>query len=258
MTTNTAIVRVEQLYPFPTAALARRIKRMTALEQVVWCQEEPKNNGAWFFVEPYIEEALDQAGKAPMRARYAGRKAARRPRPASPSATRPSRRRWSPTPWVSPFAKKFAAARKGLKHGDRSQSARAGRIDHRGDARQWLKQPGDAVAHDEPIASLETDKVAVEVPAPVAGVMGEQLVKEGDTVTVGAVIATIEAGERGRRACEAGARPAARRRPAERPPGRPSGMTMAVRSFVAVGAPRGARTWRRSRRRSRAPARTAA
>ena len=59
---------------------------------------------------------------------------------------------------------------------------------------QWLKQPGDAVKADEPVASLETDKVAVEVPSPVAGTMGEQLVKEGDTVAVGALIARIEAG----------------------------------------------------------------
>jgi 2-oxoglutarate dehydrogenase E2 component (dihydrolipoamide succinyltransferase) len=59
---------------------------------------------------------------------------------------------------------------------------------------QWLKKPGDAVKADEPIASLETDKVAVEVPSPVAGTMGEQLVKEGDSVAVGAVIARIEAG----------------------------------------------------------------
>jgi 2-oxoglutarate dehydrogenase E2 component (dihydrolipoamide succinyltransferase) len=59
---------------------------------------------------------------------------------------------------------------------------------------QWLKQPGDPVALDEPIASLETDKVAVEVPSPVAGVMGQQIVKEGDTVNVGAVIAVIEDG----------------------------------------------------------------
>ena len=57
---------------------------------------------------------------------------------------------------------------------------------------QWLKQPGEPVALDEPIASLETDKVAVEVPSPVAGVMGQQLVKEGDTVLVGAVIGVIE------------------------------------------------------------------
>ncbi|WP_340313803.1 2-oxoglutarate dehydrogenase complex dihydrolipoyllysine-residue succinyltransferase [Rhizorhabdus argentea] len=59
---------------------------------------------------------------------------------------------------------------------------------------QWLKQPGDAVKVDEPIASLETDKVAVEVPSPVAGVIGELVVDEGDTVNVGAVIARIEAG----------------------------------------------------------------
>ncbi len=58
----------------------------------------------------------------------------------------------------------------------------------------WLKKPGEAVALDEPIASLETDKVAVDVPSPVAGVLGQQLVKEGDTVNVGAVIATVEAG----------------------------------------------------------------
>ena len=45
---------------------------------------------------------------------------------------------------------------------------------------EWLKQPGEAVAADEPIASLETDKVAVEVPAPVAGVMGQHIAKAGD------------------------------------------------------------------------------
>lgn len=59
---------------------------------------------------------------------------------------------------------------------------------------QWLKQPGDPVKLDEPIASLETDKVAVDVPSPVAGVMGAHLVKEGDNVSVGAVIALIEDG----------------------------------------------------------------
>jgi 2-oxoglutarate dehydrogenase E2 component (dihydrolipoamide succinyltransferase) len=59
---------------------------------------------------------------------------------------------------------------------------------------QWLKKPGEAVAIDEPIASLETDKVAVEVPSPVAGVMGAYAVQEGATVNVGAVIGSIEAG----------------------------------------------------------------
>jgi 2-oxoglutarate dehydrogenase E2 component (dihydrolipoamide succinyltransferase) len=58
---------------------------------------------------------------------------------------------------------------------------------------EWLKQPGDPVKADEPIASLETDKVSIEVPSPIDGVMGEQAVKVGDTVQVGAMIATIDA-----------------------------------------------------------------
>jgi 2-oxoglutarate dehydrogenase E2 component (dihydrolipoamide succinyltransferase) len=58
---------------------------------------------------------------------------------------------------------------------------------------QWLKNPGEAVAADEPIASLETDKVTVEVPSPMAGVLTEALVNEGDTVAVGAIIARIDA-----------------------------------------------------------------
>jgi 2-oxoglutarate dehydrogenase E2 component (dihydrolipoamide succinyltransferase) len=59
---------------------------------------------------------------------------------------------------------------------------------------QWLKMPGDAVKADDPVASLETDKVAIEVPSPVDGVMGDQLVAVGDTVAVGAAIARIESG----------------------------------------------------------------
>ena len=57
---------------------------------------------------------------------------------------------------------------------------------------QWLKKPGEAVAADEPLASLETDKVTVDVPSPVAGVLSETLVNEGDTVAVGALIARID------------------------------------------------------------------
>ena len=56
---------------------------------------------------------------------------------------------------------------------------------------QWLKKPGETVAADEAIASLETDKVSVEVPSPVAGTISELLANEGDTVAVGAIIARI-------------------------------------------------------------------
>lgn len=59
---------------------------------------------------------------------------------------------------------------------------------------EWFKQPGDAVAADEAICSLETDKVAVDVPSPVAGIMSEHRAAVGDNVEVGAVIAVIEAG----------------------------------------------------------------
>ena len=59
---------------------------------------------------------------------------------------------------------------------------------------EWLKQPGEAVAVDEPICSLETDKVAIDVPSPVAGIMSQHRVAVGDTVEVGAVIAVVEAG----------------------------------------------------------------
>jgi 2-oxoglutarate dehydrogenase E2 component (dihydrolipoamide succinyltransferase) len=78
---------------------------------------------------------------------------------------------------------------------------------------QWLKKPGEAVAADEPIASLETDKVAVEVPSPVAGVMGAYAVEEGATVNVGAVIASIEAGSGAAAAPVPAAQPAAAPQP---------------------------------------------
>jgi len=70
---DVSIVRIEQLYPFPGEPLAVRLKRMTNLEEVVWCQEEPKNNGAWFFVESRIEDALTASGHKGMRPSYAGR-----------------------------------------------------------------------------------------------------------------------------------------------------------------------------------------
>ncbi|HEY4343000.1 MAG TPA: 2-oxoglutarate dehydrogenase complex dihydrolipoyllysine-residue succinyltransferase [Parvibaculum sp.] len=59
---------------------------------------------------------------------------------------------------------------------------------------QWFKQPGDAVTVDEPLVELETDKVTVEVPAPASGVLSEILVKSGETVTIGAILASIGEG----------------------------------------------------------------
>jgi 2-oxoglutarate dehydrogenase E2 component (dihydrolipoamide succinyltransferase) len=59
---------------------------------------------------------------------------------------------------------------------------------------KWFKKPGDAVAVDEPLVELETDKVTIEVPAPAAGVLGEISAKDGDTVAVGALLGEIKEG----------------------------------------------------------------
>ena len=59
---------------------------------------------------------------------------------------------------------------------------------------KWFKKPGDAVAVDEPLVELETDKVTIEVPAPAAGVLSDIAAKDGETVAVGAVLGQIKEG----------------------------------------------------------------
>jgi len=59
---------------------------------------------------------------------------------------------------------------------------------------KWFKQPGDAVAVDEPLVELETDKVTIEVPAPAAGVLSDIAAKDGETVAVGAILGQIKEG----------------------------------------------------------------
>ena len=73
------IIRIEQLYPFPSEPLVKRLKAMPKLQEVVWAQEEPKNNGAWLFVEDLLEQCLADAGFARMRPQYAGRDASASP-----------------------------------------------------------------------------------------------------------------------------------------------------------------------------------
>jgi 2-oxoglutarate dehydrogenase E1 component len=73
------IVRIEQLYPFPSEPLVKRLKAMPKLQDLVWAQEEPKNNGAWLFVEDLLEQCLVDAGFARMRPQYAGRDASASP-----------------------------------------------------------------------------------------------------------------------------------------------------------------------------------
>ena len=72
---DTAIIRVEQLYPFPHKAFATELKKYPNLSEVVWCQDEPQNQGAWFFVQHYIHENMNEGQKLG----YAGRAASASP-----------------------------------------------------------------------------------------------------------------------------------------------------------------------------------
>jgi 2-oxoglutarate dehydrogenase E1 component len=68
------IMRVEQLYPVPLKALVQELGRFKSAE-LVWCQEEPRNMGAWHFIEPYLEWVLTQIQATHRRPRYVGRAA---------------------------------------------------------------------------------------------------------------------------------------------------------------------------------------
>ena len=76
---STEVIRIEQLYPFPSEPLVKRLRAMPKLETLVWSQEEPKNNGAWFFVEDLLERSLADAGFTGMRPVYAGRESSASP-----------------------------------------------------------------------------------------------------------------------------------------------------------------------------------
>lgn len=73
--TDIYLLRLEQFYPFPAQAMVKELGRFKQAE-IVWCQEEPKNQGGWTFVEPYLEWCLERVGARHTRARYAGRNAA--------------------------------------------------------------------------------------------------------------------------------------------------------------------------------------
>ena len=72
------LLRIEQLYPMPKRSLVAELSRFKSAE-VIWCQEEPKNAGSWFYIEPELEEILTEIGSKTNRATYAGRPASASP-----------------------------------------------------------------------------------------------------------------------------------------------------------------------------------
>ena len=113
---------------------------------------------------------------------------------------------------------------------------------------KWFKKPGDAVAVDEPLVELETDKVTIEVPAPAAGVLSDIAAKDGDTVAVGAVLGQIKEGAGAPATARRSGRNAAPRRAAAAAAAKTGAAAAPPPTDVAIGAV-GAQDCRRNRHR---------
>src|SRR5438270_11536451 len=106
---------------------------------------------------------------------------------------------------------------------------------------RWFKKAGDAVAVDEPLVELETDKVTIEVPAPSAGTLGEIVAKDGETVAVGALLGQIKDGAAptAARQAAAPARPAVSAPPVATPAKNPPNETPLAPSVRKISAASG-------------------
>src|SRR3954470_5310621 len=101
---------------------------------------------------------------------------------------------------------------------------------------RWLKQVGESVTADEPIAELETDKITVQLPSPVAGALTEQRAAVGATVKVGEVIGQVDAAKAGKAAQKPEPTPAPK--PAAAPPPKPAAQASGSQAVaVAASAP---------------------
>ena len=135
------LLRVEQLYPFPARALIHELGRFPNAE-IVWCQEEPKNMGAWSFIEPNIEWVLERIEAKHARPRYAGRPASASTATGLAVEAHSSRRAGrAALPCGNERARTDNAATvKRDSDGDRNSRAGAGRKRHRGDRRQVVQE----------------------------------------------------------------------------------------------------------------------
>ncbi|MFZ2079904.1 MAG: 2-oxoglutarate dehydrogenase complex dihydrolipoyllysine-residue succinyltransferase [Xanthobacteraceae bacterium] len=102
---------------------------------------------------------------------------------------------------------------------------------------KWFKKPGEAVAVDEPLVELETDKVTIEVPAPAGGVLADIAAKDGDTVAVGAVLGQIKEGAAAAAKAAPAAAPSASPPPQSAPAAAPKAPTSAPTSAATSAAP---------------------
>jgi 2-oxoglutarate dehydrogenase E2 component (dihydrolipoamide succinyltransferase) len=172
-----------------TRPFAAELKKYPNATDIVWCQDEPQNQGAWFFVQHYIHENMLEGQKLG----YSGRAAS-----ASPAVGYSHLHQEQQKALVDgafgklkgfvlteiSFRKKMAIVE--VKVPQLSESVAEATL------LQWKKKAGEAVAIDEILIEIETDKVVLEVPAPAAGVLAEIVVADGATVVAEQLIARID------------------------------------------------------------------
>ena len=176
---DVAIVRIEQLYPFPAdeyAAVARDAIRNA--REIVWCQEEPQNQGAWYQIRHRLQEPLSREQRAAVRGPRAGRGAGDRHHAVARGPAAGARRGRAALDQRSKrrVARETSAPARDRREQEGSimsievKSSATARVRRRRDAGR-LAQASRArrCSRDENLVDLETDKVVLEVPAPVDG-----------------------------------------------------------------------------------------
>jgi len=186
-----AVVRVEQLYPFPTEEYEAVLRKYENAREIIWCQEEPQNQGSWYQIRHRLQSKLE----AKHELLYAGRAGAAAP--ATGIAVLHEQQQKNlvaaalqgvPPEEASRQTRASRPRKLGQVHNDnRSSGTAVAGVGADATLVSWHKKPGDSVARDENLVDLETDKVVLEVPAPVAGVLKEIKLTDGTTVTSGQV-----------------------------------------------------------------------
>ena len=174
--TDTAILRVEQFYPFAEALLKSVLAQYPSASRFYWVQEEPENMGGWNFIQPRLKTTYGQ-----------------RPCLYRKSAGGQSRLRLS----YNVQARAGHAAGNGVRITVTGDTMTELKIPEVGESvqeallAQWLKREGESVRKDDILFVIETDKVTLEISAPVDGIL-KILVPEGETVKVGTVVGQVE------------------------------------------------------------------
>ena len=198
-----AIVAIEQLYPFPEDDLAEVLAPYKNLKHIVWCQEEPMNQGAWYCSQHHMRRVAS-GHKKTLFLEYAGRDGSAAPACGYASMHAEQQDKLLHDAFtVNAFAQQAAGCGRLIEETEfKERHIMAIEIKALlfpesvadGTVATWHKQPGDVVKRDELIVDIETDKVVIEVLAEADGVLAQIIKNEGDTVLSNELLGTLNEG----------------------------------------------------------------